>query len=115
MIFFSVSLLLLLSSTIVKSQSLSDELNSLPSCSDTCLESATTSLGCSSGDFSCYCSDSNGISARSSIVSNTTSCIQDACSAIDAKSKSIVVDTDVLKLIPSSFYESGWSNLRPVK
>ncbi|PQE31371.1 CFEM domain-containing protein [Rutstroemia sp. NJR-2017a WRK4] len=91
MIFFSVSLLLLLSSTIVKSQSLSDELNSLPSCSDTCLESATTSLGCSTGDFSCYCSDSNGISARSSTVSNTTSCIQDACSTIDAKTSMKVV------------------------
>ncbi|KAM3077002.1 hypothetical protein ACMFMG_003530 [Clarireedia jacksonii] len=91
MIFSYLPVLLLLSSTVVKSQSLSDEINSLPSCSDTCLEVATTSLGCSTSDLSCYCFGSNGISARSSSVSNATGCIQDACSVIDAETSMKVV------------------------
>ncbi|KAF7956737.1 hypothetical protein EAE96_004067 [Botrytis aclada] len=90
MIFSYCSIILLLS-TFVNTQSLSDEINSLPSCSDTCLDTATSTLGCSIGDYSCFCADESGNSAQSSTVSNATTCIQDSCSLIDASTTLKVV------------------------
>ncbi|KAM0148834.1 hypothetical protein ACHAPG_009777 [Botrytis cinerea] len=90
MIFSYCSIILLLS-TFVNTQSLSDEINSLPSCSDSCLDTATSSLGCSIGDYSCFCADESGNSAQSSTVSNATTCIQDSCSLIDASTSLKVV------------------------
>lgn len=86
MIFFSCSVILLFS-TFVNAQSLSDEINSLPSCSDSCIETATNSLGCSVGDYSCICADESGTSTQSPIILSAISCIQDACSLIDANSE----------------------------
>lgn len=86
MIFSYCSIILLLL-TFVNTQSLSDEINSLPSCSDSCLDTATSTLGCSIGDYSCFCAEESGNSKQSSIVSNATTCIQDSCSLIDASSK----------------------------
>ncbi|KAG4026920.1 hypothetical protein MFRU_035g00720 [Monilinia fructicola] len=90
MIFFSCSVILLFS-TFVNAQSLSDEINSLPSCSDSCIETATNSLGCSVGDYSCICADESGTSTQSPIILSAISCIQDACSLIDANTTVKVV------------------------
>lgn len=84
---FSYCLLVLLFSYLVKTQSLSDEIDSLPSCSDSCLDTATVSLGCDAGDYSCFCADESGSATQNSIVSSATSCIQDTCSLIDASSE----------------------------
>ncbi|KAF7872376.1 hypothetical protein EAF04_003297 [Stromatinia cepivora] len=81
---FSYCLIVLLFSTFVNTQSLSDEINSLPSCSDSCLDIATGSLGCSVGDFSCLCADASGSPTQGSTVSSATSCIQSSCSLLDA-------------------------------
>ncbi|TGO64899.1 hypothetical protein BCON_0005g00990 [Botryotinia convoluta] len=89
--FFSYCSIFLLLSTFVNTQSLSDEISSLPSCSDSCLDTATSTLGCSIGDYSCFCADESGNSAQSSTVSNATTCIQDSCSLIDASTTLKVV------------------------
>ncbi|CAD6443608.1 ccf70306-c3d0-4cf4-ba40-9fae75dd97e9 [Sclerotinia trifoliorum] len=88
---FSYCLMLLLFSNFANTQSLSDEINSLPSCSDSCLDIATGSLGCSVGDFSCFCADESGSPTQGSTVSSATSCIQNSCSLLDASTTLKVV------------------------
>ncbi|KAB8301339.1 hypothetical protein EYC80_003220 [Monilinia laxa] len=90
MIFFYCSVILWFS-TFVNTQSLSDEISSFPSCSDSCIETATNSLGCSVGDYSCICANESGTSTQSPIILSAISCIQDACSLIDANTTVKVV------------------------
>lgn len=92
---FSYCSIILLFSTLVNAQSVSDEINSLPSCSSSCLDTATSSLRCSVGDYSCFCTDESGTSTQSAVVSSATSCIQDSCSLTDASSELRFVPLEV--------------------
>ncbi|ESZ99078.1 hypothetical protein SBOR_0488 [Sclerotinia borealis F-4128] len=72
----------------------------------------TATLGCSVGNYSCFCADDSGTSTQSSIISSSSSCIQDACSLIDANTTlKVVGQICVLINAPTSSTSSSFSTI----
>jgi hypothetical protein len=69
------------------SQSVDEQISSLPTCSTTCLAKAASNVNCGAGDFVCQCQHQDGIVGILGRVSSQATCLIGDCGISNATSK----------------------------